>query len=119
MFKWRLGQDEFYKEFLEVTKTICDTVHNKNKDYSGDGTDDAFKNFRVSEMLGLATTEQGMLVRMTDKMIRATNLLKQKNFVEGEKMEDTLLDLAAYSIIMYIYVKHEKEQGLKDEAKED
>lgn len=112
-----MDQDTFLKEFQEVTQRMCETVNRKNRDYSGDGAQDAFKNFRVSEVLGIIPTDAGMLVRITDKIARLSNLLTQENNVKDEKMEDTLLDLAAYSIIMYIYVKHEQEN--KNQKAED
>ncbi len=42
----------------------------------------------------------GLAIRLTDKVSRLRNLLTNgKNFVEGEGMEDTFLDVANYGII--------------------
>lgn len=88
---------------------MLETTISKNNDYSWEGNTDAFKNFRAAELLGVCSTEQWMVVRMLDKMVRIANLLKQKNFVEWEWIADSLLDLANYSIIMYIYLKDNNE----------
>ena len=42
----------------------------------------------------------GLCIRLTDKISRLKNLLiNGKNFVEGESMEDTFIDIANYGII--------------------
>lgn len=42
----------------------------------------------------------GLAIRLTDKISRLKNLLiNGKNFVKGEGMEDTFIDIANYSII--------------------
>jgi hypothetical protein len=80
----------------------------KNADYTGT-SDDPFANFSVCENLGIAKTEQGFLVRMTDKMSRINSFV-QKGVLEvkDESIEDTLLDLANYCILMSGYIKAKK-----------
>ena len=42
----------------------------------------------------------GLAIRLTDKISRLKNLLLNgKNFVQGEGMEDTFIDIANYGII--------------------
>lgn len=75
----------------------------KNKDYST--IENAFRNFMQCETLGICSAEKGILVRMSDKMSRISNLLERDAFVVDEKIEDTLVDLSVYSIILSIYLK--------------
>jgi len=50
---------------------------------------------------------------MSDKMSRISNLIKDnKPQVKDESIEDTLVDLANYSIILSIYLKHEREKNI-------
>jgi hypothetical protein len=42
---------EYLKAFKKITKQMYKTTKLKNKDYAGENTDDAFKNFRVIEQL--------------------------------------------------------------------
>ena len=84
---------------------MFETTKRKNSDYSGENNVDAFKNFRAAEQLGVCSTEEGMVVRMLDKMVRIANLLKQRNFVEWEGIADSCLDLANYSVILYLYLQ--------------
>lgn len=98
-----MTKDEFFK-FLEDTYAGCvATSRKKNADYAGDG--DPFANFRLVEMLGICSVETGILVRMTDKMARCSNLLKEgkTNQVKDESVDDTLVDLANYAVILAAY----------------
>ena len=100
-----MDKEEFFK-FLENTYAKCvETSRKKNADYAGDS--DPFANFRLVEMLGICSVETGILVRMTDKMARITNLLKdgKTNQVKDETVDDTVLDLSVYSVILMAWRK--------------
>jgi len=99
-----MNQEKYLIEFKKVVDTMFEITKSKNADYSGEGAKDAFKNFRLIEQLGVATVEQGFIVRMTDKLSRISNLISQKNHVADEKITDTLLDLSTYSILMKLYL---------------
>jgi hypothetical protein len=90
-----------FDQMHEVTKR-------KNADYTGGG-EDAFANFTRVESMGIATTEQGFLVRMNDKMSRIASFVKNGQLqVKDESVMDTLLDLANYSILMMGYLQGKK-----------
>lgn len=76
----------------------------KNHDYSW--SEYAFNNFELIEELTSwkVKTAEWILVRMTDKISRVANLLSSEAKVADEKITDTLLDLANYSIILKIYL---------------
>ncbi len=94
---------EFHKKFCE---TMNETIAAKNADYAD--ADSAFSNFTRVELLGIATTEQGFLTRMVDKLCRIANLIKQPAKVKDESIIDTLMDLANYSIILAAYLSDKK-----------
>lgn len=73
----------------------------KNADYAG-ASSDPFGNFARVEDLGIATVEQGFLTRMTDKLCRIASLARPgvEAQVKDEAIEDTLLDLANYSLLL-------------------
>ncbi len=83
------------KIFRELTSYMADTFERKRADY-GQTTTETFKKFGPVSML----------TRMHDKMGRLDNLLGkgQTNNV-GEKVEDTLLDLANYAIITLLELR--------------
>jgi hypothetical protein len=87
--------DPRYLELLDFMKEL----HiKKNTGYTGDSPD-RWANFRMSEQFGVSAFK-GCMVRMSDKFIRVTNLVKDpSNDLVGENTMDTLLDLAAYALI--------------------
>lgn len=102
-----MTQNELFDAFKEITNQMHAVMCNKNKDYAGATNIDAFSNFNVIELLtnNSISRELGTVVRMTDKLSRVIRLLKQKNNVVDEKIEDTLLDLANYSILLILMLR--------------
>ena len=85
--------------YLKLLDEMRELHIKKNKGYSG-ASDDRWANFRLSEQLGVPA-HMGALVRMSDKWIRITNLIKNPDFDQvGESITDTLMDLAAYCLIV-------------------
>lgn len=95
---------EFKDRFREIANSIADTIERKNHDYAQGGTDPFF-NFEMCEKLAIAPTEVGMLVRMTDKLARVISLAERTAKVQDESIHDTLHDLAAYAILMSMYIE--------------
>lgn len=61
-----MNGDQLIVFFDETVARMRATLAAKNADYSGAIEGDAFANFTRVEALGIASTEQGMLTRMTD-----------------------------------------------------
>ena len=88
---------ELSSEFQAIQKEMYETFAAKHMDYGlqnislgGDLTKETDKKFSLT----------GLAIRLTDKISRLRNLLTNgKNFVKGEGMEDTFLDVANYGII--------------------
>lgn len=97
------------KNFLKGEQLIL----NKNQDYSS--SEDPFANFRAAEWLGL-TIEQGILLRLSDKMMRINNLLSRPQNVNDESIEDTLLDAINYNNILLTYIQSKKYFNKKDKS---
>ena len=89
------------KEFVSICKEMTELYDLKNKDYG-----DSF---------GKSFEEWGMTmpcIRLTDKLNRLCSLTK--NFsqrVKDESIEDTLKDLANYSIMTLIELRRLKERS--------
>lgn len=99
---WLLAQ------LKEYTERMVATAEKKNADYAG-ASPKPFANFSHVEDLGIATTEQGFLTRMTDKLCRVLTFAKKGVLqVSDESVEDTLLDLANYALLMASYIKAKK-----------
>lgn len=89
-----------YQQRELIHKQLLDEMHDlyirKNRDYGSSVTD-------TYEKFGLTS----FLVRLSDKLNRVTNLTlnNKDNLVKDEKVQDTLMDLANYSILALIEIK--------------
>ena len=99
-----MDQNTYLERFRQVTDYMNDLTARKNADYAGPGN--PFQNFNLIEIItsGRISTSAGILVRLTDKLQRFANLLAKPPAVVEEAIEDTLLDLAVYSIIEYLWL---------------
>lgn len=87
--------EELTEVFKGITQEMTDTFCKKNHDYGN-----SF--FESLDKRGLVAA----LVRMEDKMNRLNSLESNKAMVKDEAIEDTLLDLANYSIMTAMWLKH-------------
>lgn len=90
-------------ELLELHETISDQAFSvmqfKNNDYAD--TADALFNLRQCEALGLCSMEQGILIRITDKLARLSNVTAGKSLaVKDEGVRDTIVDLVNYAVLL-------------------
>ena len=100
-----MNKAEYFEYHKQCLAKMTEITQRKNADYAGGG-DDPFANFSRVEKLGICSTELGFLTRMTDKMSRLSTFANTGRFaVLDESVEDTLLDLANYSILMAAYIK--------------
>lgn len=96
---------EQYKRLLEQA---WDVHVRKNAGYAGENNPDPWANFRMCEEFGI-TAFEGCMVRLSDKYIRVTNLMKSPhNEQVGESLRDTLMDLAAYAHIAICLLDEEE-----------
>ena len=92
--KKQYGDPMFYKLLNEIAKLHSD----KNHDYADKNP---LSNFMLCEQMGIPAWK-GALVRMTDKISRLWNFAKKEKYLVDESIEDTLKDLAVYSLITII-----------------
>lgn len=86
----------------EIMNSIHEIYIQKNRAY-GNSFDQSCNDFGVS----------AAMVRMSDKWNRLKTLTKNKDIPYGdESIKDTLLDLANYCVMTYIWIEHnEKEKN--------
>ena len=96
------GSDEFHTEL----KKLGDLHDRKQQDYGTDA--DPFANVRASEDFGVSAW-MGCLIRMNDKVQRLKTFCKTGE-LSNEGVEDSLQDLAVYSLIALVLFK-EKNDG--------
>jgi len=95
-------QKELLKDLKDTFSECLEIARRKNSDYAG--CDDAYKNFRSVEVLGIRV-ETGIITRLMDKITRVSNLLDKEAKVKDEKIEDTINDAINYLAILKSYIK--------------
>ena len=79
----------------------------KAADYGADN--DYLANLRASEAFGIPAW-LGALIRLNDKVKRLQTFAKKRTLA-NESVQDTLMDLAAYSLLVLILFQEEKGQA--------
>lgn len=98
------------EKFKNITESMLDLYTRKNSDY-GNSVADTFDRFGL----------ESFLVRLYDKLNRATQL-SQKGYeqkVVDEKIEDTLMDMANYSIMALIEMDRAKSEKCQIASADD
>jgi len=97
-----MNKEEFFEDLNATFATCLEISHKKNADYAGDA--DPFKNFRMSEQVGVDPA-RAILVRISDKLSRISNLLDREAKVEDERLEDSCIDAINYFAILKAFIK--------------
>ena len=87
---------------LSILDNMQKVYEAKDNDYSSTGL--PMGNLRKCEDAGIDAW-RGCLVRMGDKISRLENFFNKQEFKVDEKAEDTIIDLANYSILMSCLLK--------------
>ena len=100
-------QDELFTDevlqFAEEAKQCTELYSKKNHDY-GNSFDKGMDTIGMAYGVG----------RIYDKMNRLVTLTKEDAVVKDESIDDTLRDLACYSIMLLTYRKRERAAKLKE-----
>ena len=100
-----MTRDELLQYHSEICKEARDLMSLKNKDYAGSEGNEPFANFTRVESMGICTTEQGFLTRITDKMSRLSSFIHAgKMNVEDESFKDTVVDVINYMVLLSAFI---------------
>ncbi|KKN61526.1 hypothetical protein LCGC14_0521140 [marine sediment metagenome] len=91
--------------FYQLLDEIADLHDRKNHDYAGD---DPLSNLKLCEEFGIPAWK-GVIVRLTDKWSRITQLITKEAQVKDESIEDTLKDSAVYSLLAIVLKRERKD----------
>ena len=80
-----MTRDELLEYHEEVCKDAKNLMSLKNRDYAGNDGKEPFANFTRVESMGICSTEQGFLTRITDKM-RTMIARFQKNYCLSDEL---------------------------------
>ena len=107
-----MTRDELLQFHGELCKAARDLMSLKNRDYAGKDGVEPFANFTRVEAMGICKTEQGFMVRLTDKMSRLSSFIRSgKMNVKDESFNDTCVDIINYMVLLSAYLKDKESQG--------
>jgi hypothetical protein len=105
----QMTRDELLKHHEVLCKQARDLMDMKNRDYAGNDGKEPFANFTRVEAMGICSTEQGFLVRLTDKMSRLSSIIESgKTNVKDESFEDTMVDVINYIVLLSAYKQDQR-----------
>lgn len=90
-------------QFAEEAKQCTKLYSEKNHDY-GNSFDKGMDTIGMAYGVG----------RIYDKVNRLITLTKENSVVKDESIDDTIRDLACYSIMMLKYLKHQRTESMKE-----
>jgi len=95
--------EQGHTTFETILERMAAIHRAKNADYGA--------SYDLAPQLLNVPTHVGLLVRMTDKLARACRLAQGKApRVEGEALEDSLIDLANYAVLAILALKGDKDK---------
>ncbi len=105
--KYLLGHTkELFAKCLSVMEV-------KNADYSA-SEENAFRNFEGVEYFMITDAKTGVMVRLTDKFMRISHLLKNPPQVKSESLKDSIEDAINYLAIMHAYIEQEEQLSMDE-----
>ena len=90
--------------FNEITEKMRDIMLSKGNDYANE---DRLSNFKLAGSICGLTPEQNCLSLIATKVARLGVLLKEKSEPNNESIEDSLVDMANYTLLLIMIMKDE------------
>lgn len=101
----KITKPQFLGKISDTFTECYNLIERKNADYADEGN--PFKNFEMSTQVGV-TPARAILVRVSDKLSRVSNLLNKEATVNDESIADTLNDMINYIAILKVYLNEQK-----------
>ena len=106
-----MTRDELLKYHEELCTDAKNLMSLKNRDYAGNHGLEPFADFTRVESMGICSTEQGFMTRITDKMSRLSSFIDAgKMHVEDESFNDTVIDVINYMVLLSAYIRDKEQQ---------
>jgi hypothetical protein len=114
-----MTRDELLEHHMKLCSEARELMKAKNKDYAGNEGIEPFANFTRVESMGICKTEQGFMVRLTDKMSRLSSFIRAgKMHVADESFKDTCIDVINYMVLLSAYIADKDAEKKQEDTKE-
>ncbi len=114
-----MNREKLFEYHTTVCQEALSIMIQKNNDYAGADGETPFANFERTEAMGICSTEQSFLVRMTDKMSRLSTFVNTGELkVTNEGCKDAIHDLINYLILFGAYVESKEQTSISKQQQE-
>ena len=101
-----MTQDELLAAIQSLVSGRLDILRRKQHDYAQG--DDAFSNFRTVAAVAGVSVQQCFVVWLATKVVRLGQLISNGKDPQNESIRDTLIDIANYAELFYVWLGAEK-----------
>lgn len=102
--------EEQHKSFDKIAAKMQAIMFKKGNDYAGD--QDRLSNFKKVGLATEVSPEQACLQMIATKVVRLSVLLKKEGEPDNESIEDSVIDMLNYSMLLHMLLD-ERKQGEK------
>jgi len=99
-------QEKYFNKFVEEMRT---TLFKKGQDYSNE---DRLSNFKVAGAIVGLTPEMVALTISAVKIARLATLFNSKSAPQNESVNDSVLDLTNYGMLLSMIINEDKQPDL-------
>lgn len=99
------ARQELFELHKKLSSRGLEIMRAKNHDYS---KGHPLGNFMVAESLQVCSAEDGIIVRISDKLSRLASILKKGTKVKDESVEDTIVDAINYLVLLAAVIEYKK-----------
>jgi len=99
-----MNQTQQESHFNEITEKMRAIMLSKGNDYANE---DRLSNFKLAGSICGLTPEQNCLSLIATKVARLGVLLKSNKEANNESIEDSLVDMANYTLLLIMLLKDE------------
>ena len=101
------AKEDLFSLHQELCSKGFELLKAKNADYS---KAHPLGNFMVSEALQACSAENGIIVRMSDKLSRLVSIVEKGAQVKEESTEDTIIDVINYAVLLAAVIRYKRKQ---------
>ncbi len=94
-----MNKDQLDSLLNDLFVTVKNTLHKKSKDYASEG--DILSCFKKVAEINNSDSKNVLMNQISIKVVRLGELLSANKAVNNESIQDTIIDLIGYSVLIY------------------
>lgn len=98
-------RQELFRLHRQLSKQALELMKKKNHDYAGKRGHTPLGNLGLCEAMEVCSIEQGILIRMSDKLMRLAKFCESGELKVAESVDDTIVDTINYAILLAFAAK--------------